>query len=151
MGNKIFSGKSDRGKRPVSSALAPPSSQKTLSSQTINNIINNDKESKFQPVITISGEQESKDTEETEDMIAAKKLREEVAKILEDKYDIKPSQQPGKSRIIELVPHQHTLFCERKERVCGSVGKFMEFEFLKVCILVRSILHNLPVNVTYLL
>ena len=33
---------------------------------------------------------------------------------------------------IILVPHVHTLFCERKQRVCGSVGKIQELEILKL-------------------
>lgn len=31
---------------------------------------------------------------------------------------------------VSLVPHQHTLFCERKERVCTAVGKVQELESL---------------------
>lgn len=33
---------------------------------------------------------------------------------------------------IVLVPHEHTLFCERKERVCKSAGKLQEFEYLQI-------------------
>lgn len=33
---------------------------------------------------------------------------------------------------ITLVPHEHSLFCERKERVCTSVGKLQEHERLRV-------------------
>ena len=33
---------------------------------------------------------------------------------------------------VVLVPHVHTLFCERKQRVCGSVGKIQELEFLRL-------------------
>eukprot|EP01031_Cornospumella_fuschlensis_P027155 gene27155-32801_t len=33
---------------------------------------------------------------------------------------------------VVLVPHQHTLFCERKQRVCTAVGKSQEMEVLKV-------------------
>jgi len=31
-----------------------------------------------------------------------------------------------------LLPHQHTLFCERKQRVCTAVGRCQELETLKV-------------------
>lgn len=31
-----------------------------------------------------------------------------------------------------LLPHQHTLFCERKQRVCTAVGKCQELEALKL-------------------
>jgi hypothetical protein len=31
-----------------------------------------------------------------------------------------------------LLPHQHTLFCERKQRVCTAVGRCQELEKLKV-------------------
>jgi hypothetical protein len=33
---------------------------------------------------------------------------------------------------IILLPHQHSLFCERKQRVCGAVGQTQEYETLKV-------------------
>ena len=38
----------------------------------------------------------------------------------------------GSGVSITLVPHEHTLFCERKERVCTSVGKLQEHERLRV-------------------
>lgn len=31
-----------------------------------------------------------------------------------------------------LIPHEHSLFCERKERICKSVGKLQEHEKLRV-------------------
>ena len=31
-----------------------------------------------------------------------------------------------------LVPHQHSFFCERKQRICAAVGKLQELEFLTV-------------------
>eukprot|EP01036_Dinobryon_divergens_P022388 gene22388-30639_t len=34
--------------------------------------------------------------------------------------------------IISLLPHQHTLFCERKQRVCTAVGKLQELEYVAV-------------------
>jgi creatine kinase len=34
--------------------------------------------------------------------------------------------------IMKLIPHQHTLFCERKERVCSSIGKLQEMELLEI-------------------
>ncbi len=33
---------------------------------------------------------------------------------------------------IALVPHEHTLFCERKQRVCQAVNKKQELETLEV-------------------
>jgi hypothetical protein len=33
---------------------------------------------------------------------------------------------------VTLLPHQHTLFCERKQRVCQAVGKCQELEVLKL-------------------
>lgn len=33
---------------------------------------------------------------------------------------------------VKLMPHQHTLFCERRERVCEAVGKIQEGEELEV-------------------
>ena len=33
---------------------------------------------------------------------------------------------------IELLPHQHTLFCERKQRVCLAVGRAQELEKVRV-------------------
>ena len=33
---------------------------------------------------------------------------------------------------IELLPHQHTLFCERKQRVCLAVGRTQELEKVRV-------------------
>jgi hypothetical protein len=33
---------------------------------------------------------------------------------------------------IELLEHQHTLFCERKQRVCTAVGKTQELEKARV-------------------
>jgi hypothetical protein len=33
---------------------------------------------------------------------------------------------------IFLLPHQHTLFCERKQRVCTAVGRCQELETIKV-------------------
>jgi hypothetical protein len=36
---------------------------------------------------------------------------------------------------LHLVPHVHTLFCERKQRVCGAVGKIQELEFLTLEVL----------------
>ena len=33
---------------------------------------------------------------------------------------------------IALLPHEHSLFCERKERVCQSSGKLQEHEVLRV-------------------
>lgn len=33
---------------------------------------------------------------------------------------------------IRLLPHQHTLFCERKQRVCAAVGEQQEMEVLVV-------------------
>ena len=41
---------------------------------------------------------------------------------------------------IELVPHQHTLFCERKERVCAAAGKIQELEYLQVIILIYMLM-----------
>lgn len=33
---------------------------------------------------------------------------------------------------LSMLPHEHSLFCERKERVCKSVGKLQEHERLRV-------------------
>ena len=33
---------------------------------------------------------------------------------------------------ISLLPHEHSLFCERKQRVCTSVGKLQEHEKLRI-------------------
>mmetsp|Transcript_1140 Transcript_1140/g.1887 ORF Transcript_1140/g.1887 Transcript_1140/m.1887 type:complete len:517 (+) Transcript_1140:1427-2977(+) len=50
-----------------------------------------------------------------------------------DKLDDSSSTSPvGDPLIITLVPHQHTLFCERKQRVCSAVGKLQELEYLQV-------------------
>lgn len=43
---------------------------------------------------------------------------------------------------IELMEHQHTLFCERKQRVCTAVGKAQEMEKLKVVFLPKTILSS---------
>ena len=53
--------------------------------------------------------------------------------------------------VISLVPHAHTLFCERKQRVCTAVGKTQELESLTVenlqsnqisnCVWLRSPVH----------
>jgi hypothetical protein len=42
---------------------------------------------------------------------------------------------PKDATRIALLPHEHSLFCERKQRVCGSVGQLQELEFLEVCVL----------------
>lgn len=42
------------------------------------------------------------------------------------------SEKDNNSLRIILLPHQHTAFCERKQRVCSAVGKLQEFEMLKV-------------------
>jgi len=34
---------------------------------------------------------------------------------------------------IELLPHAHTLFCERKKKVCTAVGRVQELEKLQIC------------------
>ena len=33
---------------------------------------------------------------------------------------------------LELLPHEHSLFCERKERVCQSMGKLQEHESIRI-------------------
>jgi len=33
---------------------------------------------------------------------------------------------------LRLLPHQHTLFCERKQRVCQAVGQLQEMEVVKL-------------------
>ncbi len=33
---------------------------------------------------------------------------------------------------LRLVPHKHTLFCERKSRVCAAVGKIQELEVIEI-------------------
>ena len=33
---------------------------------------------------------------------------------------------------IKLLPHKHTLFCERKQRICDAFGKIQELEILQV-------------------
>ena len=33
---------------------------------------------------------------------------------------------------IKLLPHKHTLFCERKQRICDSFGKIQELEILQI-------------------
>jgi hypothetical protein len=33
---------------------------------------------------------------------------------------------------VRLIPHEHTLFCERKSKVCEAVGKLQELESLEV-------------------
>jgi hypothetical protein len=45
--------------------------------------------------------------------------------------DDNASQNDTLPRVI-LLPHQHTLFCERKQRVCQAVGKCQELEVLKL-------------------
>jgi hypothetical protein len=49
------------------------------------------------------------------------------------KPDTSPHRESRpKQPTVVLVPHQHTLFCERKQRVCTAVGKYQELEILKV-------------------
>eukprot|EP00981_Chlorochromonas_danica_P011247 scaffold3825_cov179-Ochromonas_danica.AAC.4 len=43
----------------------------------------------------------------------------------------KRGSSTGKAKVV-LVPHQHTLFCERKQRVCTAVGKCQEMEVVEV-------------------
>jgi hypothetical protein len=43
-----------------------------------------------------------------------------------------PSPLASESLLLELEPHTHTLFCERKERVCMSHGKLQEHEKVTV-------------------
>ena len=43
-----------------------------------------------------------------------------------------PSTNTDKSMRVVLQPHVHTLFCERKERVCLSHGKLQEHERLSI-------------------
>jgi hypothetical protein len=38
---------------------------------------------------------------------------------------------------IRLVPHEHTLFCERKSKVCTTMGKVQELETVEVHIMNR--------------
>ena len=38
----------------------------------------------------------------------------------------------GSGVSISLLPHEHSLFCERKQRVCTSVGKLQEHEKLRI-------------------
>ena len=45
---------------------------------------------------------------------------------------VKETHKSSKFPTVVLVPHQHTLFCERKQRVCTAVGKYQELEILKV-------------------
>ena len=45
-----------------------------------------------------------------------------------------PSMLADESLSITLVPHVHTLFCERKERVCMSHGKLQEHEKIVISI-----------------
>jgi hypothetical protein len=33
---------------------------------------------------------------------------------------------------IKLLPHKHTLFCERKQRICDAFGKIQELEILQI-------------------
>jgi hypothetical protein len=52
--------------------------------------------------------------------------------------------------VVSLVPHQHTLFCERKHKVCDAMGKFQELEVLQVdfrCPNVNKPKHLLPKGV----
>ena len=45
-----------------------------------------------------------------------------------------PPTLPGNEHMqLQLVPHQHTLFCERKNRVCTATGKLVELEALQLC------------------
>lgn len=41
------------------------------------------------------------------------------------------SSLQSKGPCVVLMPHNHTLFCERKQRVCTAVGKLQELETLK--------------------
>eukprot|EP01038_Epipyxis_sp_PR26KG_P011926 gene11926-15960_t len=43
-----------------------------------------------------------------------------------------PAVEDKSKPIIKLLPHTHTLFCERKQRVCTSAGRMQEMEILKV-------------------
>jgi len=52
--------------------------------------------------------------------------------------DVLPLRSPDEIAL-ELMEHQHTLFCERKQRVCTAVGKVQEMEKLKVVFLPESV------------
>lgn len=41
------------------------------------------------------------------------------------------TREPTEPTVV-LLPHQHTLFCERKQRVCTAVGRCQELEKLKI-------------------
>jgi hypothetical protein len=47
---------------------------------------------------------------------------------------IKDDHENAEEALVKLVlvPHVHTLFCERKQRVCSSVGKIQELEYVKI-------------------
>jgi hypothetical protein len=53
---------------------------------------------------------------------------------IDSKKQSNPLQKTAPSRLvsIELLPHEHTLFCERKTRVCTAAGKIQELEVLKL-------------------
>ena len=49
-----------------------------------------------------------------------------------DKNKPIPSSNIQTGLHIKLLPHKHTLFCERKQRICDSFGKMQELEILQI-------------------
>jgi len=66
-------------------------------------------------------------------------LKRQYAENLQATLNAKPvvllrrvSAGSGSGICLSMLPHEHSLFCERKERVCKSVGKLQEHERLRV-------------------